>query len=515
MTRLFAVRRLGLILIGVGAALAALITFSVLGSQAPQYRSRAVLLIRSADAAEDWSRLAASYTELLTSPDVLQPARDAAHLPDTTIPQIGGVLLPGTQLFEISVTALDPAQATALTEALSAQMIAASERFSDNSALTALKKQAVDLQSQMDATHSDLQTLSAQIVAAPVTRDPAALADLRARRDDLILQYLLLQSNSAAVTAQLDQAQRGSHSLVIAESATPAARVTALPLGSAVALAALIGGALGSGIGLIIENFDNTLRSPDAIRRVLGIPVLGIVPQLRFRPGDEKPFPPADSAYGEPYRALGTRLGLNSGMTSRVLAISSATSGEGKSLTTANLGIALAQAGRQVLIIDADLRTPAQHKIFKLNNRDGLTTLLYEFAAHAAHDSEDSSASVDLAIDLASKLKRTEIAQLTLLSSGPLPPNPGEIVGSVQMLNVVQAFTAQFDVILIDAPPVLLAADTLAFVSNLESVLIVVDAQRTRRRSARLAIRQLRQANASVRGVLLNCARAANHANSA
>jgi len=480
-----------------GALLAASLVYGVLSSQPPHYQSRAILFANNAGLAVDWPRWLDTYTHLLRTPATLQAALDTAQSPlsaDALSSAMSLESLPNTQLIALNVSSTIATQPQALADALAQQLIAENARLTDTPDVLALKKQLTDLQTQLDATHAESQTLDTQIAAA---RDPAVLSDLRSRRSDALLRYVLLQSDYSTLFIRQNALPRGSPELRIANAASPAILIATLPLWESVIAAALIGGGLGVGVSTLIGALDNTLRSPEAIRRGLGLTVLSAIPPLRFKPGDDRLIFQADAPHAEPYQKLAKAI-QNSG-TCRVIAVTSAGMGEGKSLIAANLSIALAQAGHRVLIIDADLRTPTQHKWFKLSNRDGLTTLLYEAALRPASD-----AASDIPLHT---LKRTPIDGLSVLTSGPLPPNPAEIVGSVQMLEVVRKLAEQFELVVIDTPPVRATSDTLTLAPNLEGVLFVVDAQHTQRRAARMAMRQLRQVNAQMIGAVLNRSR--------
>jgi capsular exopolysaccharide synthesis family protein len=264
----------------------------------------------------------------------------------------------------------------------------------------------------------------------------------------------------------------------------------------------LIGGVGAFVIGMWINNADVALRTPNAIKRAFDLPTLAVIPLIRVKPGEEKLISHADAIYAEPYRALAIGLGLSESAPGWTVGITSSASDEGKSLTTANLGIALAEAGRRTLIIDADLRTPMQHRLFKVSNRDGLTGLLHEFSLRA-----DAQGDEEALTDLRSGVRRADVANLSLLTSGPLPPYPDEVLSSAYLPRLLRAVAGQYDVILIDAPPTQAANAIRGLSACLDSALLVIDAQRTRRRAARKAVQLLQQADARLAGAALNRAR--------
>jgi len=165
----------------------------------------------------------------------------------------------------------------------------------------------------------------------------------------------------------------------------------------------------------------------------------------------------------------------------------SAEPGEGKTTTAANLAAALAQAGNRVILVDADLRRPRLHTLFGVSNNLGLTTALLP-------DGDP----------LAAHLQTTTVPGLRLLTSGPQPPNPAELVGSERMTALLAEMNTLADWVVLDTPPVLAVADAALLAHASDATLLVVDAQSTRRRSAQRAVALLTAAGAHVVGAVLN-----------
>ena len=170
----------------------------------------------------------------------------------------------------------------------------------------------------------------------------------------------------------------------------------------------------------------------------------------------------------------------------RSIVITSASGGEGKTTTTANLGVVAAQAGSRVCLVDADLRRPALHRVFGLGNTRGLSTALVEnlpFSTIAQH---------------------TNITNLSVLTSGPLPPNPSELVGSQRMRQLLEAAASHFDLIFCDTPPVISVADALALAAQCDGVILVVRAGMVPHQVVRRAAQQIETVKSRILGVLLN-----------
>ncbi len=194
------------------------------------------------------------------------------------------------------------------------------------------------------------------------------------------------------------------------------------------------------------------------------------------------------SGASEAYRTLRTNIEFASvDAPIRTLLVTSSVPGEGKTVTAANLAIVFAQAGRRVLLVDADLRKPGVHPLFDLPNAHGLTTLLRSDEA-----------------DLDAIAHPTEQANLRVLTTGPLPPNPAELMGSQRMRTVLERLKASADLVVFDSPPLQAVTDAAILSSFLDGTLFVIDAGHSRRRAVRLAREALARAGANVLGVALN-----------
>jgi protein-tyrosine kinase len=193
------------------------------------------------------------------------------------------------------------------------------------------------------------------------------------------------------------------------------------------------------------------------------------------------------SPISEAYRTLRTNLdfaGLD--RTLKTLVVTSAGVSEGKSTTLANLAVVSAQAGRRVILVDADLRRPSLHQVFGLANDAGLTTMMMDDAALASPP-----------------LNQTKVDGLSVLTSGPLPPNPAEVMGSRRMEEIIAALAERADQVLFDTPPVVAVTDAAVLATKVDGVVLVVSAGRTRRDHARTAVQRLQQINARIVGAVL------------
>lgn len=278
-------------------------------------------------------------------------------------------------------------------------------------------------------------------------------------------------------------------------------------------LSALLALIAGVGLVLFLDYINNKIESVEDIDRYMKLPALGVIPMLpntgkarRLLTGvgngadNGKELAPAaanngqviltqveaNSSMAESYRQLRTALLLSSaGHAPRTLLITSSQPAEGKTTTSVNTAISLAQTGAAVLIVDADLRRPRVHKMFGLKNNVGLSNFL-------AGEGELAS------------LIQIAMPNLYVLPVGPLPPNPAELLGSARMKTVVETLSSNFDYVVIDSPPVSSFADSLILSALVEGVIIVVKGGVTPREMAQRTKAHLQSVGAKILGVVIN-----------
>ena len=193
------------------------------------------------------------------------------------------------------------------------------------------------------------------------------------------------------------------------------------------------------------------------------------------------------SAAAEAFRSLRINIQFASlDQTLQLITITSAGIDEGKSLVAANLAITMAQAEQRVILVDCDLRRPALHTLFGVNNDSGVTSMLF------ANEGD------------APPLQATSVPGLQLLASGPLPPRPADILGSRRMGEILQSLRGLADVVIIDTPPVLAVSDAVVLAPRVDGVILVMQAGHTRREPAKQARIVLEKAKAHIVGVVLN-----------
>jgi capsular exopolysaccharide synthesis family protein len=203
------------------------------------------------------------------------------------------------------------------------------------------------------------------------------------------------------------------------------------------------------------------------------------------------------SAAAEAYRTLRTNIQFTSlEKPIRRLLVTSAGADEGKSLTVANLAVSMAQAELRVIVADCDLRNPVQHEIFNLSNSEGLTTM---FLGRAG-----GHAGLGAAAHMEPPLQATSVPGLSVLASGPTPPNPAELLGSARMDSILEELTRRADVVLLDSPPVAGVTDAALLSAKSDGCLLVVGAGIAKRELVKKARAALEAVHANVIGVVVN-----------
>ena len=232
----------------------------------------------------------------------------------------------------------------------------------------------------------------------------------------------------------------------------------------------------GVGLAFFFEYLDNTIKSPEEIEAKLGLPVLGIVPVMEPTEENIEEIIMKDpqNVISESYKTLRTAIMLSSAnRPPKNILITSMGPEEGKTVTSVNLSLTIARSGYSVLLIDADLRKPRVHTIFGLNNLSGLST----FLAGATNDIET--------------VFKQPATNLTVIPSGPPPPNPSELLGSARMNELMRILNDQFDVIIWDSPPLMTVTDSLMLSKILDGTIIVARAGKTTYEVVRRGIRTL------------------------
>lgn len=372
------------------------------------------------------------------------------------------------------------------TEEANPLYISLSEQLSKKRAELAEKQgQAEGLSMMLDSINAELDGLQAE------------MAEKTMEQDRLQREVERLRETSATLTQKETETQiaksidLGDTSvMVISEASIPGSPVKPNTMMN-IAIAMLLGLMLFTLLAFLLEYLDNTLKTPEDIDREMALPTLGVIPRMDKKnqtEGIERLITSSNpkSPIAEAYRTLRTNIGFASvDKQYRTILVSSANPQDGKSTTAANLAVAMAQAGRRVIVVDCDLRKPLMHKIFQQENSRGFSNLIMQ----------------GLPVEDAAK---TVMDNLDLITSGPIPPNPSEMLSSAKTRSLWAELSKIYDYVLIDSPPVLAVADASILASQAEGVLMVVRSGSTRNDFARRAKEQLLTANADIIGTVIS-----------
>jgi polysaccharide biosynthesis transport protein len=388
------------------------------------------------------------------------------------------------------VTALDAqiAEAEARQRELVDEMVG-SRSISINPVHQQLVSQIVDAEGQALGARARASGLERSIgtqrsALSQVPEQMYRLAQLERRVQTTEKTYLALQDRYQQL--RIAEESTLANAQVIEPALLPKQPISPRPKLNLV-LAILVGLMLGIGIAALQEALDNSLQSGEDVERELGLPLLGMVgtidsPELRS-------LVHADSLSNaaESFRMVRSNIkfmGVDKNL--RTLMVTSSGKGEGKSTTAVNLAIALAQDGKRITLVDADLRRPSVHRQFGIPNTTGLTN------------------SIVGGEPLAEVTRDVDVENLSVITAGPIPPNPAELLDSARFARLMEELRTTNDIVVFDAPPLLGVADASVLGGAVDGVVMVVAASEVDRNAARRALQMLQQARAHVLGVVLN-----------
>jgi non-specific protein-tyrosine kinase len=403
---------------------------------------------------------------------------------DELLKEVGADVPIDKALIYITVSDTDPVRAANIANALADELIAESP---------AVQGQQADLQKAIQA---NLDSTQAEITQTQNQIDQLTALTVRTADQDQELQTLetrlvSLRATYAALVPSLNTNSSGL--LTIVEPAVPPTAPSSPRTLLNMILAAVLGLLAAVGIAFLAEYLDDTVTSSDEVQEVTGLPTLGVVPVMKGDPKRDEMYRMETlmnprSPVAETYRALRTSIEFASvDAPLRTLLVTSSVPKEGKTTTAGNLAIVFAQAGSRVLLVDADLRKPGVHGVFKLPNQNGLTTLFRDGAA-----------------TVSSVAQETELDNLKIITSGPLPPNPAELLGSQRWHAILERLKAEADLVIIDSPPLQAVTDAALLAAVVDGTVFVIHARRTRRGAVRQGREALARGGGKILGVVMN-----------
>jgi polysaccharide biosynthesis transport protein len=478
-------RRKWSIILVAGVVLASMLVLSFL--QTPLYEATGKVLVRPVNqtASEAIVPLPPNLeTErgLVSSVPVAERVVESLDISADPQDLLGGLsveVVTGAEFLEITYQHPDPLEAQRRAQAFSTEYL----DFRRDQALDDILAASETVRQRIRSLNNRLVELETQIEE---TTDPSEQADLEAQAATLESQVAVLQVQLSELTPA-EGLQVGQ---VVEPATVPSSPASPNYLLN-IALALFVGLALGIGLAFLRERLDDRLRGREDFEARAGAPGLAVVPRVttwkrRKEPHLVAAIEPRTPA-SEAYRTLRTSMLFTASKQDlHKLLITSPQVEEGKTTTVANLGVVLAQAGKRVVLVDADLRKPRLHRFFSTGNDKGLTNVLAgEVPVHQV-------------------LFRPSMANLGVVPCGPVPGNPAELLSSDAMGSLLDQLAGASDFVLIDSAPVLVAADATILSTQSDGVLLIADADKATRASVTNARIQLDQVNANVIGAVLN-----------
>jgi non-specific protein-tyrosine kinase len=474
--------------------LSAVTAFIVSKRMTPVYQASTTLLINEAPSTKstDYTsiltseRLAQTYTQMIVKTPVLQAALDRLNIQGMSVDDLAKLVkvevVRDTQLIVIKVENTNPQLAADLANTLYTvfnEQIQALQSSRFAASKQNLEAQLARIDDQIQQTSKDLEKLKASNgSAAEQDRLETALAQYRQTYASLLQSYEQVRVSESASTSNVVQI----------EPAIPPEKPIRPRTLTNTALAGVIGLMVAVGVVFVIEAMDDTIHGTDDVTQHLHLPILGVIFRHESGNGNLITIEQPRSPIAEAFRSLRTNLQFASVDTPlRTLLVTSPSPSDGKTTVVANLGIVLAQSGRKVVLVDADMRRPMVHEKLKLKNRNGLSSL---FVADK--------------IDLNGSLQKTVAENFMALPVGEIPPNPAELLGSEKMYDILEEIGKLADIILVDSPPVIAVTDSVILAHRVDGVLLVIKPGITKMEAARQAVEQLQRAGANILGIVLN-----------
>jgi capsular exopolysaccharide synthesis family protein len=425
-------------------------------------------------------RLENTYANLATNREVLDAASRKAGLSERPDVDVQGIA--NTELMNVTATTDSPRTAAAAANALAAELVSHVRTLNERSAAQAersFNERASALEEQIAVAEDQRATLE----AAPLT-------------DENRLKILKLSEEITSKRTSLAALRSDQQSFVLARQARAGAislvAPAALPsgpsnrhVGLALALALVMGLVAATGLAFLAENLTVRFRTSDEMEQAVQAPVLAAIPDVGSTQASA--IFNSGSKAEDAFRRLATSfLAASANGSAHAVVVTSAEPNQGTSTVVANLGRTLAQSGRSVLVVDANLRTPMLHEIYGLPNEDGVS----DFLSDSSTESEPS-------------LLPTSVPRLWMVPAGTATRDPAMLLGSPQMERWVLEVGKGFDYVLFDSPAVLAVTDALALARNADAILLVTRPDAHRERLS-VAHRELHRLNARFLGIVVN-----------
>ncbi len=397
----------------------------------------------------------------------------------------------GTQLLEIKVEAESPEQAQVIANEVANQLISLSPKSGSNNeseSISTFNRQQIEyLQEKIVSEQRRIQVLENSIQnrnsdspqITELENEKAALERLNADREQNYLALVTLVNKDTT-----------PNSLTVIEPA----QASNYPIRPRIQLNTLLSGMVGLIVALgfvfLLDYFDDTYKSLEDFYQSLNLTVFGVIGKIQGKTDSDKLIPQLGqfSSTVEAYRMIRSRMDLKLGDSlKKTILVVSPMPGEGKSITTANLAIITAQAGLRTILVDTDLRRPSVHELFDVDNEIGMTDLLKSQK-----------------VKVNDCLKKTYIDNLQIITSGKQIPDTTERLATKRLSEIMTELKKVSDVVFFDSAPAMLVADTVLLSNQVDGVVLLIQAGKTKRRLIKQTIWDMEKANANLMGCIVN-----------
>lgn len=479
-------RRWFVVALCVGLGLLASVVYSSL--QTPLYRSESRVLVQQKSSAALFDPQTGAPLKSDVSTDIELQLLTSQRVRDEAVQRLGyparirATTAGEDTVIVVSASDPDPVRAAEIADTFAQTYLDVRRDLAVTDFLATgdvIREQITGLDAQLDLLRAEMAR----------TDDPVALSTLQTREAALEAQRAQYDQSLNAILLNADLAG-GSGPQIIAEANEARnpyrpTRIRNAMMGIALGLLA------GLGLAFLWDYLDDSVRNRQDIEASGGLPTLAVVPRVSgWRNRSETHVTTLEhpsSSSAEAYRSLRTSVqfaGIEREL--KVLQLTSPNPGDGKTTTAVNLGVAMAQTGLRVILVDCDLRRPRLHSFLGADPERGITSTLLED------------------VELVDALQSTDQRNLVLLPAGPVPPAPSELLSAQRTAQTLRALAQACDIVLIDSPPVLPVSDALILSDLVDGVIVVATAGKTGRRDLNHAVEALRQVDAPLIGAVLN-----------
>jgi len=469
---------------------AAVSSYVVMGRRPLVYQSRTTLVVGSSvyeanPQTGDFflnEQLAGFYADLVQRTPIQLETMKALNM--ELLPSYSASTIPNTPLIEILVNDVNPARAQAVANELATQLI---KQTPTNDPVNTERRDFIE--NQLNLFEADIVQTQVEINDKTVSLENLTSArQIAETQDDIRSLEEKLSSLRSSYAALLSSSDRGAgNTLRLIEPANLPGRPISPNTLTMVMLSTLIAVVLAAAAAYLIEYLDDTLKSPDEVTKLLDIPVVGFISEVeRGKSLEYYVTNQPRSLIAEAFRSLRTDLEFSSvDKPLKTIYVTGTEVEAGKTSIAINLAIVIAQSGKRVILMDADLRRPNVHRVLSLTNQKGLSDVFRG------------------TIDIYNVTIPYKEGNIFVVPSGTPPPNPAELLSSKKMDQILDSLKKVADVVIVDGPP-FLVTDAQILASKVDGVLLVVRYGFSRKNAAVSAVQQLKRADARPIGVVMN-----------